>query len=565
MAEKVSRNKIHAAEEPLANIFSSQFEFSIPDYQRPYSWGEEQAAQLLSDITEAADRSGDEPYFLGSLVLVKEEDRPSADVIDGQQRLTTLTILIAVLRELSIDDDVKKELQQCIVEPGRKINGIRSNPRLHLRHRDRDFFEQYIQASGRLEDLVALGPNALKTDAQKAIQRNASHFVNELRALTEDELMSLIMMINTRTFLVVVSTADLDSAHRIFSVMNARGLDLSAADIFKAELVGAVEESARKKYADRWEQAEVDLGRDQFADLFQHIRMVMTKVRARQEILKEFRDDVIAPYLSSRSAESFIDDVILPYASAYAVVIDKSYQSDGHATAINRWLTRLEQLDNSDWVPPVLWAFKHHSDDDEWLVAFLTRLERLAASMLIRREYATPRSQRYAALLKDLDAGLGLDSPSLGLDPLERGQTILALQQPIYKASRVVKYVLLRLDETLAGQSGVTYEHPIISVEHVLPQTPGLGSEWTTVFSDEERQVWTHRLGNLVLLNRRKNASASNRDFDYKKASYFSGRSGSAPFTLTIQVLQEERWTPEVLEERQNRHLASLVALWSLS
>lgn len=565
MVEKTVKSKIHAAEQPLNQIFSPQFEFAIPDYQRPYAWGEEQASQLLSDIMDAQQRHPQEPYFLGSLVLVKEEGNPKADVIDGQQRLTTLSILLAVLRELSENPQVRTEMHEYIVEPGKITSGIPSNPRLHLRDRDREFFTRYIQNQGHLGELFTLSEAQLKTDAQQAIRDNAKLLHDQLVKLSEDERMALIMMLTLRTFLVMVSTEDMTSAHRIFSVMNARGLDLSAADIFKAELIGRVPEHLRSIYADRWEVAEVELGREGFADLFQHVRMIMTKVRGRQEILKEFREQVLDPYLEEGTAVSFIDDVLLPYADAYGTVVDKSFESAGSAGRINKWLVRLGQLDNQDWVPPVLWALKHHGNDEQWLDAFLRKLERLAATMLIRREYATPRAQRYANLLKDLDSGLALDAPSLELATHERQQALTNLTGPIYESRRVVKYVLLRLDETLTGQSGVTYEHPIITVEHVLPQNPRGTSKWREIFTDEERLLWTHRLANLVLLNRRKNAEASNREFDHKKSNYFSGNNGSAPFTLTIQVNGTPEWTPPALEARQQQLLDRLASLWSLS
>ncbi|WP_159698320.1 hypothetical protein [Arthrobacter sp. 18067] len=194
----------------------------------------------------------------------------------------------------------------------------------------------------------------LKTDAQRAIRDNANLLHDQLVKLSEEQRMALIMMLTLRTFLVMVSTEDLDSAHRIFSVMNARGLDLSAADIFKAELIGQVPDRARVGYADKWEVAEVELGRDGFADLFQHIRMIFTKVRGRQEIFKEFREEVLDPYLKEiGTAESFIDDILLPYADAYGTVVDRRYPSSGSADRINRWLLRFNQMDNQDWVPPV--------------------------------------------------------------------------------------------------------------------------------------------------------------------------------------------------------------------
>jgi len=92
--------KISGAEYPLKELFSDRFVFEIPAYQRPYSWGAEETAELLDDLLAAladADPKDPDPYFLGSIVLAKEEGQPDAKVIDGQQRLTTITILLSPL------------------------------------------------------------------------------------------------------------------------------------------------------------------------------------------------------------------------------------------------------------------------------------------------------------------------------------------------------------------------------------------------------------------------------------------------------------------------------------
>src|SRR5262245_28525829 len=96
--------KIHGSEYPIRKIFSNDFNFKVPLYQRPYSWTTEQAGELLDDLVSFigpdSGASVDElsPYFLGSIVLIKEESRPEAEVVDGQHRLTTVTILLSALR-----------------------------------------------------------------------------------------------------------------------------------------------------------------------------------------------------------------------------------------------------------------------------------------------------------------------------------------------------------------------------------------------------------------------------------------------------------------------------------
>ena len=232
---------------------------------------------------------------------------------------------------------------------------------------------------------------------------------------------------------------------------------------------------------------------------------------------------------------------------------------------MNDWLKRLSQLDNDDWRPAALWALKSHKDDGVFLDQFLRKLERLAASFLVRRVYTTPRVLRYLDLLRQLDDGEGLASPAFELSEDERSETKTRLGGEIYLVNPVRKYVLLRLDSLIASNPGATYAHKVITVEHVLPQNPKAGSRWTSDFTEEERLHWTHRLGNLVLLNRTKNSEAQNYDFDVKKAKYFTSNKGAALFALTTQVLGYEAWTPDVVETRHMELSRRLIAEWDLA
>lgn len=554
--------KLDAGEYPLGKVFSSDFEFAIPDYQRPYSWGTEQSLQLLDDLDGAIDRDPDEPYFLGSLVLVRDGGR-RAEVIDGQQRLTTLSILFAVMRDLTSNDGLRKELSDFIQEPGKITAGTKPRPRLELRPRDADFFRVYVQTVRSTDQLIALDDNAVTVDSRRNIRDNARALRNQLVDWPPKRLEQLAELVGSRTFLVVVATPDLTSAYRIFSVMNARGLDLSPSDIFKARTIGEIDEGDRATYSKKWEDAEEELGRNRFADLFLHLRMIHAKERARRELLVEFPDQVLNRYLPNHAAD-FVDDVLLPYADAYEHLTNADYTGASNWQSVNAWLKRLARIDNNDWRPPALWALKNHPDDPKFLDAFLRKLERLAASMLLRRVYTTPRAMRYANLLKQLDAGQGLNAESLDLSEQECEETVERLKGEIYLVAPSRTYVLLRLDELLANQPGVSYEHRIVTVEHVLPQQPKKGSQWLDDFDEPDREYWTHRLANLVLLNRRKNSSAQRFDFDKKKQQYFSGSNGVATFALTLQVLKKDSWTPEVLKARQRSLIKRLSDEWEL-
>jgi len=122
----------------------------------------------------------------------------------------------------------------------------------------------------------------------------------------------------------------------------------------------------------------------------------------------------------------------------------------------------------------------------------------------------------------------------------------------------------LRLDSFISD-GAAKYDYNIITIEHVLPQTVAAGSDWEIKWPDEdERKTWLHKLGNIILLSRRKNSQAQNYDFLTKKEHYFSTRAGVSSFALASQVLSRSDWTPSIVETRQKELLEAYKKGWDL-
>lgn len=557
--------KIQAAERPIGDIFSDEFRFSIPRYQRPYAWTTEQASEMFDDLLSAATSKASlddaDPYFLGSVVLVKAENNPQAEVVDGQQRLTTLTILLSTVRQ-HVSREFARSLDSRMFQKGDPIRRTVDQPRLALRERDHWFFEKHIQEHTGMAEIRVLATDSLP-DSQRNLVQNAILFLDRLAALDSTICERLVEFIDRHTYLVVVSTQDFESAYRVFTVLNERGLNLTHTDILKSEIIGKIPESRQESYTEKWESEEEDLGRTDFADLFSHIRMVFAKTKARESILREFRSSVLSQVSNS---EAFIDDILVPLSDAFEVVTRADYRAASGADEVNDLLKWLNLLDNTDWVPPAILYLSRTGTTAESLRRFLADLERLAASMLIRRVDITRRIERYGRVLEAIQTERDVYAPGspLQLDPQECRETQERLLAEIYTVARVRLYVLLRLDSALSS-GGASYDHPLITVEHVLPQAPAVGSTWRRWFTDEEREFWVHRLANLVLLTRRKNSEASNYEFDVKKQRYFATKSGISPFVLTTQVLGKEEWTPALLEHRQAELIDALARVWRLA
>ena len=555
---------IEAKELQLVSIFSDNYRFDIPDYQRPYAWTTEQTGALLDDLLHAIGDvesvSEAAPYFLGSIVTIKNGLQPQAHIVDGQQRLTTLTILLCVLRELASSDSDRNDTHNYIYAPGRESAGIQGHYRLTVRERDREFFQNNIQQMGRLPSLLERPPASLP-DSQRRMLENARYLYNALAKRDEKLRKILTQFLAQRCYLVVVSASDQNSAYRIFSVLNDRGLDLSPTDILKSDIIGALPENIRARHTEIWEKIEEYLGRDRFSELFAHIRMIFMKRRQRETLQEELQNHV----LKAVDRLDFIVKVLEPYAEAYATVTGASYEGTGGSGEVNRYLRHLEELDNFDWIPPAMAGYRRSHRDPDLFLRFVRNLERLAYAMFIVRANVNRRTSRYAAVLRAIDQEedlYGVSSP-LQLSSKEIADVLRALDGPIYSRSRVPRPLLLRLDSLLADE-GARYEHSKITVEHVLPRNPERNSQWLRDFPDEEeREEWTDKLANLVLLSRTKNIRALNYDFSRKKKEYFQ-RGGAAPFALTTQVLAEDEWTPAVLQRRQRELINALKKEWRL-
>ena len=552
--------KITATEKTLVQVFSDDYFFEIPLYQRPYAWTTEHVEELLDDLIDAMRRDSDEPYFLGSIVLIKSDDNAKSEVVDGQQRLTTLTMLLCVLRDMSSDD----KLDEFIRQAGNEFKGTEDRFRLSARQRDRSFFEEQIQRMHSLEDFLQLDPVAF-SDSQTHMFENVRYLKRELLKLDDRERRKLAGYIAQRCFLVVVSASDGDSARRIFSVMNNRGLDLSPTDVLKAVLLDAISDSQfQDEYAVKWESIEEELGRDNFRDLFAHIRMIYRQDKLRGTLENEFQTYVLGG-LTSKKAIEFVDDELEPYADAYEIVSRASYESSEGAEKVNALLRHLNRLDNFDWIPPAIAYFRRRKGQTDRLLEFTRDLERLAYGLFIRRADINERIDRYAQVISAIESGDGLfeDGSPLQLSLAEKTEILERLDGDIYSQVRLRTPLLLRLDSVVA-EEGASYQHPIISIEHVLPQSPPDDSQWMKWFPDEEaRKHWTHRLANLVLLSRRKNARASNYEFEQKKNEYFR-KNGTTTFALTTKVVDQSEWTPTILDRLQQELIGALKKQWRL-
>ncbi|OJU24034.1 MAG: hypothetical protein BGN91_11345 [Nitrobacter sp. 62-13] len=560
---------LEAHDKLIREIFEGSYQFEIPDYQRPYAWTTEQTEELFNDLVSAMQDSrtstATTQYFLGSIVLIKNDREPKSSVVDGQQRLSTLTMLFAALRAAM--PDAADDITDFLYKKGKASLGEKNEYRLLAREEDADFFRKFIQEPGGIERLIE---NTEKLgDSRLRYRENASLLQRKIAELSPVDRDALWKFLANDCSLVVISTPDLEAAYRIFSVLNNRGLDLAPIDILKANILGSIRkiagESKSHAYAKKWSEIESKLGREAFGELFGHIRTVYTKQKQRATLVKEFQDNVT----EYNSPIDLIDNVITPYAEVWEFVREADFEATEHAESINDYLSWLNRVDFKDWVPPAILYFKKFRNKPALLNEFFRALERLTYFLAVTRVGINERIETFAALTKEIEPasfkGDLIALTTLALTARQQREFIAALDGDIYRRLPKARMALmLRLEALVSdGSKKQAFDH--LSLEHVLPQTPPVDSNWTKWFPDEEaRESWTHRLANLVPLHIRKNPSASNYDFETKKNVYFTGKGTSSPFILTNEARSQAEWKPAFLVERQKRLLGILSKHWQL-
>ncbi|MGK7883514.1 MAG: HNH endonuclease family protein [Crocosphaera sp.] len=335
----------------------------------------------------------------------------------------------------------------------------------------------------------------------------------------------------------------------------------------KADLIGKVSDnkSLEDKYTKKWEDIEVKLGRDNFQELFSHIRMIYAKKRLSRKVIEEFREYVLTNFQDD--ACSFIDKVLEPFSDAFYDIKNCDFIHNQYAHEINELLKWLQRIDHSEWIPPTIFYVTKHRNQPEKIFKFLTKLERLAVGLMILRTNIYQRNKRYAAILQAIEDDADLYGPesSLQLSASEQQEIMKLLNGNLYEMRKINRYILLRLDSLISDGVPNYDGYRVITIEHILPQNPQENSQWTQQWfpSQEERNKYVHRLGNLVLLSRKKNSEAQNYEYKVKKDTYINNP--TAIFALTIQAIQEQEWTPEIIERRQQDLLSKLQHLWNLN
>ena len=529
--------------------------YCIPDYQRAYVWDTDQVRDLLDDTISAYRENKEAQYFLGSMVLKineKSENNVSYteyEVLDRQQRITTVFLILACMRDMLTDyPQYQNSLAGFVYQAEDAILQQPERMRIifNIRSDVRDFVNEHIKPLHGTCDSALLKDKMQAKDVNISIRNmaNAMLVAHEFLEENKSDIIGYLSYFLNKVLMIYVATEELQDAFQLFTVLNNRGVKLSSSDILKAENLKELSAADRTSWATRWEEMETYFGED-FDKFLSHIRTILVKKKQTTTLLKEFDEFVYSNQEYDRTQKKYLPrtpilrrgrdtfELLYSYYHTYQEVFDTDHSVVTGDYEITNYLKLMETGFGADyWIAPVLDYYRKYRR--RGFVAFLKALDRKLSADWITAATPTVRMENVNAILREIEASQ--DSAALLQSKtftINKSDFERVINGDIYGRS-FAKYLLLKLDLIYRGSSTPMIPQAIASIEHILPRNPSADSQWVKDFSAAEREEWTNKLGNLVLISRRKNTSQGNRDYVEKKEKYFEKNIEMFPNSIRI-------------------------------
>lgn len=577
---KVTENK-------LEGVFASHISYVVPAFQRPYVWKKENVERLFLDLWDHfvnwRDNGDDGDYFLGSIICLKPDASNALEVIDGQQRLTTLIILLAAIRALAQEKnwEFPGYVLPWIFAPRREDGKTVSRCRMTLHYPEGNHFLQKVVAGnvtapstddGYVYKRLFMAYETLLTLARKHFkdQQTIEDFFNHV-----SETVSLITL----------ETDSLAACFKLFETINARGVKLSPGDLFKNSLFSKIaREKDRAEIEGCWAKTTaIFRGNTEHFMMFIKDYALMSHDKAELKI-----ENSIAKFASHGDPVSLVRD-ILQKAEWYA-----SFRAAKHVNGDPCGsLTRITKLGGNGFRIHLNGLMTVMDKRPDQFNRFMDSVERylIVAKIVgiptqtMRNELNGLRARIVLAPREEVDHVLDAfdDDVSAHKDSFENVLRSVSLRH-LKKGFRRYLLALIYHHIENAAHGGEKYSindlmmNAVYHEEHVLPQTFAEEAADEGGFQAEEYESWTWRFGNLLLLDKLTNFRVGQRMFSSKRIEYaknsflfnqtFQNQVDDSATDIRSRVLRPFKpisvWTKEVIEQRTNLYIDLLVKIMAL-
>lgn len=543
----------------LLTVIKGPKQFVIPIYQRTYSWQLSQCNQLLSDIIRISQDDNLQGHFLGSIVYFQEDittisDVPKLLVIDGQQRLTTVSILIMALAHFLKNNEIELDTNATKLFNYYLLNAEEEN----------DLRYKLMLTRGDKQSYINLLNQIPQEDTINRVTENYKFFASKINRENAKDIYNGIL----RLFIVDVALEkDKDNPQLIFESMNSTGLDLSQADLIRNYiLMGQEIDLQTKLYENYWFPMEQTFG-NEYATRFDgfmrdYLSVKTGRIPRINEVYEEFKAFVNSGK-SNFEIEEIVKDVFT-YASHYSkIVLKKEKDKD-----LQHQFNNILKLKVDVAYPFVLPIYNDFIEDiiskDE-----LIRILKLVESYVFRRAICgiptNSLNKTFGTLYKSVVKKNYLESAIAAfqlLDSYKRFPDNTEFERELVMKDvynfRSRNYLLSNLENYKRKEYVNVDEY---TIEHILPQNPNLSVEWQNMLGEEWKEIqknYLHTIGNLTLTGY--NSELSDKPFGNKKT--VEGGFDDSPLRLNSYLRNASKWDKDEIEARAKELSNKASQIW---
>jgi uncharacterized protein with ParB-like and HNH nuclease domain len=563
----------------IEQLFTGDIRYAVPKYQRSFAWGTDEIGELWEDLVAAINRKGE--YFLGTIVLHRKQSGPQ-EIIDGQQRLASLTMILSAIRNVFLASQDKRAEQIMHSFLGAKdfSRNASLNSKLVLNQTNNETFYQYILESKDLEDIEKvcktkdLHPsNRLLLEAYKYFLEKILTEVGIKGTQSDEFLVPLIDTLRSQVKLITIPVTSEEDANLFFESLNARGKELAISDLVKNRLYFEVGDQVTRAQQ-LWEQMENDLGTRPIPEYLRHY-WIAKKTDARSPNVREkqlYR--IISQDIGGKktNALDLVND-LRKTSIDYAKISDRELWPDNPAYD-DLFIDSLEELRLfrvTQCNPLLINAIQTFTNPKDIAKTFRIVTNFSFRYFIIGNQSPGNLERISANIAYEIRAGT-YPSPNSIADAFRAISTDPSFRSDFSFASisksraRIARYILAKISNHLSNQEKQGgSEHIVnpnsrhVNLEHVLPQD--LRPPWPSYFPKTVNPAdFVYRLGNLTLLTSKVNRDAADVSYSEKKRLVLE----ISDLAINKYFKSINKWDSQQIDQRQDSLAKTALEVWRL-
>jgi uncharacterized protein with ParB-like and HNH nuclease domain len=558
----------NTSNDTFRKLLGNGLRYRIPPFQRDYSWGVDEWDDLWQDIMGLFEEDGEEAHYMGYLVLQSNNSK-TFEIIDGQQRITTISILIlaslAVLNDIA-DEGIDSENNRKRVENLRSsyigyVDPVTlvSQPKLELNRHNNSFYQNYLVS---LETPPQRGLNS----SERLLRKAFFWFKDKIASYGNRDgakVAGLIDSIVDKLFFTVITVTDELNAFKVFETLNARGVRLSATDLLKNYLFaiissGTTHDTQLKAFEDRWERIVGELGSESFPEFLRIYWNSKNRLVRKSDLFKTIRKKIT----TKEDAFSLIRSLDSS-SSIYAALRnpnDSLWNQDEGS-----YLKQLQMFNVRQPLAMLMSCYEKFGEEDrETFTQILRSIVIISFRYNVICNLQTNEQERVYNEI----------AYKLSHNEISTKEEIYEILKRVYpddarfKASfaekefrttnnrnkKVVRFILLAIEKQQSGQD-FDFESDTYSLEHILPENPS--DEWDEI-DDQTHERFVYRLGNMTLLETSLNRELGNRGYREKREVYQRSQ-----FRITQKIAEHyNTWNEDKIVSRQKQMANIANGIW---